>query len=81
MRISIEYNDPGYDRMQDLIAQRNQITVLFNDFRVSRCIMADEEMGEVKFYISDARGNPVRNEQTGEAWIHTALGSVEIELM
>ena len=78
MRISIVSSDPGYENLQAILDSGVDASIELNGLVVRNCITADEELGFVKYYVSDARGGIIKNEATGEAWTHVSWGVVEI---
>lgn len=77
MRISIEENDPGFQRWAE-VNSRYAVGVSLDGVELSKVLTADEITGEVKRYVTDGDGQLVL--KGDEAATETLQGFVKIHL-
>lgn len=77
MRLSARKDDPGYRPDWESLLP---ITVLLDGVEVPKCITADEELGYVKFFALDERGNTILAPCRTECVTREATGQVQIFL-
>jgi hypothetical protein len=78
MRISVEKRTRGHAAWQRTVDAGERVTVLLDSVVQMHCLMADDKAGEVKRFVTDARGQIVEDEKTGDALTEVVSGAVSI---
>jgi len=78
MRLSMDKNDSGYVEWCKLNGDGKHVRVLLDGEEQHRCVMADEETGDVKRYVVTDAGNIALDFKNGEFLHETVNGKVQI---